>query len=398
MIPRVIYSVSDVNRYIKTLIGNDENLKFIFVKGEISNFKYASNGHLYFTLKDKDCMISVMMFENYARKLTFTPKNGDEITVLASVDVYPARGTYSLIAYELEQKGQGAILVELEKLKKQLMVEGLFDESRKRKINIYPKKIGVITAPNSAAIKDIVTNLHRRYPICEIYFFPSAVQGENAPKELLLAFNKSQEYDLDTLIIGRGGGASEDLSAFNDEAFVRAIANSKMPVIAAVGHEIDSTLVDYVSDKRASTPTGAAELATIDIREIRQTLSYALIDMKEGITTKLSDIKEEFIDLKEKLARSLKDKLLIQTNETKFIKEKLNSAIKEKFLIRENAIKVLKEKLEALNPNKVLTRGYSLSMDENGNVLDSVNKVKLGDIVVTMLKDGKLTSIVNKKE
>ena len=168
--------------------------------------------------------------------------------------------------------------MKLEMLKKALAKEGLFDASRKRDINIYPRAIGVITAQNGAAIKDIVFNINRRYPLCEIYFFPSSVQGENAPKELLEAFNKSQEYDLDTLIIGRGGGASEDLSAFNDEKLVRAISNSKMPVIAAVGHEIDTTLVDYVADKRASTPTGAAELATVDMREIQQKFDYCLED------------------------------------------------------------------------------------------------------------------------
>lgn len=376
MIPRIVYSVTDVNRYIKTVISNDDNLKYIFVKGEISNFKAGANGHLYFSLKDKDCLISVCLFATYASKLTFKPKNGDEVTVLASVDVYPARGTYQLIAYEMEQKGQGSILVELEKLKKQLASEGLFDESRKRPINIYPSKIGVITARNGAAIKDIVTNIKRRYPVCQIYFFPSAVQGESAPKELLNAFKKSQEYDLDTLIIGRGGGASEDLSAFNDEALVRAVAESKMPVIAAVGHEIDSTLVDYVADKRASTPTGAAELATIDIREIRQNLSYALDDMKEAIVDKLSDMKENFADLSEELTRNLRDRVVLVSKD----------------------LEVYKQQLAALNPKKVLQRGYSILMNEKGQVVDSIDKVQVGENIVTVLGNGKLTSTVTGKE
>jgi len=375
-IPRIVYSVTDVNRYIKTLINQDENLKFIFVKGEISNFKSGANGHLYFSLKDKDCLISVCMFSSYASKLTFAPKNGDEITVLASVDVYPARGTYQLIAYELEEKGQGSILVELEKLKKKLLLEGLFDESRKRRINIYPNKIGVITAPNGAAIHDIVTNINRRYPLCEIYFFPSAVQGESAAKELLNAFNKSQEYDLDTLIIGRGGGASEDLFAFNDEALVRAIATSKMPVIAAVGHEIDSTLVDFVADKRASTPTGAAELATVDVREIEQKFDYAIETMKNAITDKLEEMKQDYLDLKESLNENMKTKLLLLSKDV------------EKY----------KEKLSALNPNNVLSRGYSISMNAEGKVIKSVEDVKVGDKLITVLKEGKLVSLVEEKE
>ena len=375
-IPRIVYSVTDVNRYIKTLINQDENLKFIFVKGEISNFKSGANGHLYFSLKDKDCLISVCMFSSYASKLTFTPKNGDEITVLASVDVYPARGTYQLIAYELEEKGLGSILVELEKLKKKLLLEGLFDESRKRRINIYPNKIGVITAPNGAAIHDIVTNINRRYPLCEIYFFPSAVQGESAAKELLNAFNKSQQYDLDTLIIGRGGGASEDLFAFNDETLVRAIATSKMPVIAAVGHEIDSTLVDFVADKRASTPTGAAELATVDVREIEQKFDYAIETMKNAITDKLEEMKQDYLDLKESLNENMKTKLLLLSKDV------------EKY----------KEKLSALNPNNVLSRGYSISMNAEGKVIKSAKDVKVGDKLITVLKEGKLVSLVEEKE
>ncbi len=375
-IPRIIYSVTDVNRYIKTLINQDENLKFIFVKGEISNFKSGANGHLYFSLKDKDCLISVCMFSSYASKLTFSPKNGDEITVLASVDVYPARGTYQLIAYELEEKGQGSILVELEKLKKKLLFEGLFDESRKRRINIYPNKIGVITAPNGAAIHDIVTNINRRYPLCEIYFFPSAVQGESAAKELLNAFYKSQQYDLDTLIIGRGGGASEDLFAFNDETLVRAIATSKMPVIAAVGHEIDSTLVDFVADKRASTPTGAAELATVDVREIEQKFDYAIETMKNAITDKLEEMEQDYLDLKESLNENMKTKLLLLSKDV------------EKY----------KEKLSALNPNNVLSRGYSISMNAEGKVIKSAKDVKVGDKLITVLKQGKLVSLVEEKE
>ena len=375
-IPRIVYSVTDVNRYIKTVINQDENLKYIFVKGEISNFKSGANGHLYFSLKDKDCLISVCMFATYASKLAMLPKNGDEVTVLASVDVYPARGTYQLIAYELEQKGQGSILVELEKLKKQLLLEGLFDESRKKRINIYPSKIGVITAPNGAAIHDIVTNIRRRYPLCEIYFFPSAVQGDSAAKELLAAFKKSQEDDLDTLIIGRGGGASEDLFAFNDETLVRAIATSKMPVIAAVGHEIDSTLVDFVADKRASTPTGAAELATVDIREIEQKFDYAIETMKNAIADKLEEMKQEYLDLKESLSENMETKLLLLSKDV------------EKY----------KEKLSALNPNNVLSRGYSISMNAEGKVVKNVRDIKLGDKLITVLKDGKLVSKVEEKE
>ena len=373
---RNIYSVSEVNRYIKAVISQDENLKFISVKGELSNFKRGANGHLYFSLKDKESLINCAMFSTYANKLAFEPKDGDEVLVLASVDVYVARGSYQLIAYEMTNIGQGAMLVQLEMLKKQLQKEGLFDVSRKREINIFPKAVGVITAKNGAAVRDIVTNIKRRYPICDIYVFPSAVQGESAPKELLKAFQKSQEYDLDTLIIGRGGGASEDLSAFNDETLVRAIATSKMPVIAAVGHEIDTTLVDFVADKRASTPTGAAELATVDMREIEQKFQYDLEAMQNALFEIVGDMKEDVASLSEELNESIEDKI-----------ENLKVELAHR-----------NERLKILNPKQVLSRGYSISMNKDGKVITSKKDVKQGDQIVTAINDGTIYSTVDKTE
>lgn len=373
---RNIYSVSDVNRYIKTVISQDENLKFITVKGELSNFKRGANNHLYFSLKDKDSLINCAMFSTYANKLIFEPKDGDEVLVMASVDVYTARGSYQLIVYEMDSVGQGAMLLELEKLKRKLQKEGLFDESRKRDINIYPKAIGVITARNGAAIKDIVTNINRRFPLCQIYFFPSAVQGDDAPKELLQAFKKSQEYDLDTLIIGRGGGASEDLSAFNDETLVRAVAESKFPVIAAVGHEIDTTLIDYVADKRASTPTGAAELATVDMREIEQTFQYDIETMQKSLRDRVTGTRKDIEDLKEQLYESIKDRI--------------NELSKD--------IKARENQLEALNPKKVLKRGYSISANKDGQVIKSIKDVKKGEKITTTLCDGTIISTIEETE
>ena len=369
-----ILTVSDINTFIKAILTSEEKLKFIRIKGEISNFKPYPSGHLYFSLKDESSVISAVMFNNYARKINFVPKNGDEVVVLASVDAYVPRGSYNLTIYEMEPLGLGQQLVELEKLKKQLASEGLFDESRKRKINIFPRKIGVITAPNGAAVRDIVTNLKRRYPIVDIYIFPSLVQGEQAPKELLKAFLKSQEYDLDTLIIGRGGGASEDLSAFNDEKLVRAISNSKMPVIAAVGHEIDSTLVDYVADKRASTPTGAAELATVDRREIENTLNTVSLRLEEALIANLQSKKEELEEAKEELNLSLKDKYQSMLDK----------------------VTNLKKQLELLNPKGILERGYSIVSDKEGNIIKSVKEIKLEDNLNITLSDGEVETTVKK--
>lgn len=373
---RNIYSVSDINRYIKAVISQDENLKFISVRGELSNFKKGANGHLYFSLKDKESVINCVMFSTYSSKIVFEPKDGDEVVVLASVDVYVPRGSYQLMVFEMNSIGQGEMLLKLEMLKKQLQKEGLFDVSRKRDINIYPKAIGVITAKNGAAIRDIVTTIKRRYPICDIYVFPSSVQGEAAPKELLRAFLKSQEYELDTLIIGRGGGASEDLSAFNDETLVRAIATSKMPVIAAVGHEIDTTLVDYVADKRASTPTAAAELATVDMREIQQKFQDSLDDMKQAIIEIVEEQKEDVSSLCEDLENAIRDKI-------DYLKQEINNRDKQ---------------LEALNPRRVLSRGYSISQEENGKVIASIKDIKPGQKVITTVSDGTIHSTVDKVE
>ena len=372
---RPVFTVSDINNYIKALLNSDESLKYIYVKGEVSNFKMASNGHFYFSLKDDKSMISAMMFSSYANKNAFKPENGQEVVVFGSIDAYVGRGSYSIIVYQMEEVGAGQALLELEKLKKKLKEEGLFDESRKRPINLYPKAIGVITAPNSAAIKDILFNLNRRYPVADVYVFYSAVQGDNAAKELLNAFNIAQTYPLDTLLIGRGGGASEDLSAFNDEALVRAIAGSKMPVIACIGHEIDSTLVDFVADKRASTPTGAAELATVDQREIIQHLVYASNDMEEALKNRLNKMEEDLSSYKEDLNNSL-----------------LN-------LVRQQSQLLVHKKatLEALNPNNVINRGYSLTVDEEGHAVD-IKSVKKGQTIKTILRDGTISSTVTDVE
>ena len=369
---RPVFTVSDINQYIKALINNDANLKYIYVKGEISNFKMASNGHFYFSLKDDKSLIGAMMFSNYANKINFKPENGQEVVVFGSIDAYPGRGTYQIIVYQMEEVGAGQQLLELEKLKKKLLEEGLFDESRKRKINLYPNAIGVITAPNSAAIKDILFNIKRRYPIADIYVFYSAVQGENAPKELLKAFELAQTYPLDTLLIGRGGGASEDLSAFNDETLVRAIANSKMPVIACIGHEIDSTLVDFVADKRASTPTAAAELATVDRREIEEKLSFALQDMEESLKSRIQGMKDDLSSYKEDLDLEIRQ---------------LVSHYQELLAHK-------KATLEALNPDNVINRGFSLTVDEEGKPVSDINLVKKGQKIRTILKDGVINSEV----
>jgi exodeoxyribonuclease VII large subunit len=365
-------SITQLNEYVKKLIENDESLRYIWVKGEISNYKIASNKHAYFSLKDDKSMVNAVMFSDYVNKIKFTPKDGDEVKVLCSVTVYPPRGTYSLRVYEMSVKGEGEILLELEKLKKQLQKEGLFDVSKKRSINRYPQTIGVITALNSAAMKDIVTNIKRRYPIADIYIFPSAVQGEGASKELLDTFNRSQTYNLDTLIIARGGGSSEDLTAFNNESLVRAVANRKTPVISAIGHEVDTTLLDLVSDVRVSTPTAAAELATVDQR----------------------DIQERLIDISETMKDSLLDKIEELEDELEEVTNSLNDEINDIIINTRRDLSLRKEAFISLSPLGILSRGYSLTTSKDGKVISKVNAIKENEEIITVLEDGKVISVV----
>ena len=254
-------TISQINQYLKMLFDTNEHLQKIYLKGEISNFKRHSSGHLYLTLKDDASRINAVMFKSSAAKLTFNPEDGQNVLVEGRVSVYPAGGNYQVYIDKMMVDGLGNLYVEFEKLKQKLHAEGLFATSHKRPLPKFPMKIGIITAPTGAAIKDIISTIKRRFPICETILFPSLVQGAQAKDDIVKNIIQAQDYDLDLLIVGRGGGSIEDLWAFNEEKVARAIYNSKIPVISAVGHEIDYTIADYVADKRAPTPTGAAEMA-----------------------------------------------------------------------------------------------------------------------------------------
>ncbi len=369
-----IPSVSQLNEYIKNVLENDENLATILVQGEISNFKLASNGVYYFSLNDvKDnASISCVLFKTSYAKLNFQPVNGDKVILYGGISFYSGKANISLKAYNIIKQGIGDKLLALEELKQKLALEGLFDESRKRPINIYPTAIGVISALNSAALKDILVNVKRRYPLCDIYVFPCQVQGEKASQDILEAFLKSQEYQLDTLIIGRGGGSSEDLSPFNDETLVRAIANSRFPTISAVGHEIDLTLIDYVADKRASTPTGAAELAVADKRELIQLLNSIDEQMKTSIVSKLNSYISEF----------------------NYLKKNINTILKQKVENIALQISNFEKRLKDLHPYNVLARGYSLTYNSDKTLIKSIKQVNKNDTIKTQIKDGEIVSIV----
>ena len=394
-----LFSVSSLNRYIKQLFDRDFTLKGLRLKGEISNLKKYPSGHVYFSLKDSESTIKAVMFYEYTKFLPSTIKDGDEVIVTGYVSVYPNRGEYQVYAQAMELFGEGAQLLELELLKKKLAAEGLFDASRKRKLVSFPSSIGVISAPNSAALADIKTNLLRRNPLLNVLIFPSLVQGADAPKSLLEALKKAKESNIDTLIIGRGGGASEDLSAFNDETLVREAAKFPVPIISAVGHEIDFTLIDYVADARASTPTGAAELATIDKREIYELLSNKEIELDEIITDKISSYSHKLEILKMNSffenPKVMYEKTLLEVDNTS---KRLDSFMNHLLQMKSEQLSSFKKQLKSLSIDNTLQRGFSILENEEGKIISDIKDVDVNQMVKTRINGGVLTSKVIQKE
>lgn len=395
----VLYSVTSLNRYIKQIFDNDFSLRSLKLKGEISNLKSYPNSHLYFTLKDEESSIRAVMFKEYTKYIQAPIKDGDEIIAAGYVSTYPTRGEYQFYAQAIELAGAGQQLLELEILKKKLAAEGLFDDFHKRLPPRFPKRVGVISAPNSAALSDIRKNLLLRNPLLDIVLFPSLVQGNEAPKALLNAVKTAEKSNIDVLIIGRGGGASEDLSAFNDESLVRALYNFPVPVISAVGHEIDFTLVDYVADARASTPTGAAVLATIDKREIFEMLDRASESLDSTIISKVNFLKEKVQSIKTRPffvnPTSMYQSTLVEIDN--YLK-RLDVSIKHQFSKKFDEVQSLSKRLHALSYDSVLSRGFSLSTTEDGKIIKSINNIDVGQIVKTLVKDGCLTTKVINKE
>ena len=394
-----IFSVSALNRHIKQLFDNDFTLRGLRLKGEISNFKRYPSGHIYFTLKDEESSIKAVMYVSYTKFMPSTIKDGDEVVATGYVSVYPQKGEYQFYAQAIDLFGKGNQLLELELLKKKLASEGLFDESRKRKIKPFPKSVGVISAPNSAALSDIKTNLLRRNPLIELKIFPSLVQGSEAPKALLKALNEAKISNIDTLIIGRGGGASEDLSAFNDETLVREATKFPVPIISAVGHEIDFTLIDYIADARASTPTGAAELATIDKREIYDSLANYETRMEDVLINKINNLKQRidniksrpfFINPKAMYVEALKD--------VKVLTERMDLAISHLIKMKKEKLNSYIPRLNSLSIDATLNRGFAVMLDENNRVVKNIDDVKINTSVKTKISGGIITSTVTSKE
>lgn len=400
VLPPIPKSIYEINNYIKGLIEEEAQLQEIYAVGEISNFKKHSSGHFYLTLKDDKSEIRAVMFRSYAQRVRFKPQDGMRVIVSGRIGVYSQAGGYQLYIESMQPDGIGSLHLAFEQLKAKMNEEGLFDDAHKKPIPKYPNTIGVITSPTGAAVKDIIKVATRRYPCAKIVVFPSLVQGTDAPSELI----KGIEYfnimnSVDVIIIGRGGGSMEDLWAFNDERLARAIFRSHIPVISAVGHEIDFTICDFVSDVRAATPSHAAELATPNIEEIAYRLNEfsqraldSIINTVEAYRVRLDDLASSRVLVKPLTLLDIPNLKLAGAT------DKLYKAFQDRIKQDREKFIQLNAKLLALNPMSVLNRGYGAICDSENRVISTVNSVEINDNINIMLSDGRISATVTKKE
>ncbi len=433
------FTITALNKAIKNMFDEKRELNNIHIKGEISNFKHHSRGHLYFTLKDENSQISAIMFASSAASLKFEPADGMKVLVSGKVSVYESGGTYQIYVNEMMEDGLGNLYLEFEKLKKKLEQEGLFKKEYKKPIPKFPMKIGIITAPTGAAIKDILSTIKRRFPICETILFPSLVQGADAKDDIVRNIKLANTYDLDVIILGRGGGSIEDLWAFNEEIVARAIFDSVIPIISGVGHEVDFTISDFVADLRAPTPTGAAELCVpnkLDVIELFNQYNLRLVKAiktyLDNCNLKLFNLKNSYIlknpmslyekqeqnfdNLYERLIMAIKSNIdknkdRLNTIKSSYVLKNPNMLFVDKAynyndLIKRlrNSINVLVDnkknnyinllsKLEVLNPVTTLKRGYSVTRC-NDKIITKTKDIKIGDMIVTSITNGKIESEV----
>ena len=382
-------SVTDLNKYIKNKIADDEYLSNILIKGEISNFKHHYTGHLYFTLKDENSLIKCIMFKSYAQKLNFEPKDGMKVYILGSVSVFERDGVYQIYAKVMEEDGLGDLYTKYQKLKEELEKKGLFNQSHKQKIPMMPKVIGVLTSQTGSVIRDIINVSTRRNPNVYIRLLPVPVQGEGAAEKIAEGINYMNQNQLaDVIILARGGGSLEDLWPFNEEIVAYSIYESKIPIISAVGHETDFSISDFVADLRAPTPSAAAELAVPDIYEVKQKINTYQNRLKMALTKKLEIMKLRY-DKCMSSSVFREPTRRIQENYIKidaYVKqlENIINKIKEK---NKNKYIELVSKLDTLSPLKTLTRGYSI-IEKDGKIVKSITDLQAEDEISIRLKDG----------
>jgi exodeoxyribonuclease VII large subunit len=385
-------SVSALNSYVKKMIDADFILNNLNIKGEISNFKMHSSGHLYFSLKDENSKINCIMFKTYANNLKFKPKDGESVVIKGKVSVYEKDGAYQLYCYEMKQEGIGELYIAFQDLKNKLEKQGLFDLSHKRPIPRFPKRIGIVTSPTGAAVRDIINVSMRRNKSIELLLYPALVQGENASEDIIRGLellNKAE--DIDVIILARGGGSIEELWAFNNENLANAIFNSKKPIITGVGHETDFTIADFVSDMRAPTPSAAAELAVPGLNELKLKLeSYkdyfsSSLDSTIRRSSNRIDMLKKTLDM-----HSPMNYIINQYNYIDNFQNRLTVKLKSKLDIKREELSRLNAVIDAHNPLKVLKKGYAVVEDLHGNIISSKANLKENRQVLITVKDGKI--------
>ena len=370
-----IFSVGQLTGYIKGLIESDRYLQTVVVKGEISNFVPHRTGHWYFTLKDENSQIKAVMFRGSNLRVNFKPENGHKVVLQGRISVYEKSGEYQIYVDAMKRDGLGDLYVAFEELKRRLAEEGLFDSAYKKPIPKFPRKIGVITSANGAAVRDIKNIATRRCPSVQLVLFPAIVQGANTEDSLIKALDYFEtQYPVDTIIIGRGGGSIEDLWGFNGERLARKIFSMNTPIVSAVGHETDFTICDFVADLRAPTPSAAAELAVPDLRTLLQDLDYQYERLTESMNARIEEEKENLLDIADTFKRTGLEQLRF----------------------KEEQLKGIVGKIETLNPLAVLSRGYAVA-SKDGKTVKSVKELALGDRVEVRFADGVAQTIIEKK-
>lgn len=395
-----ILTVTQITSYLKSYIDENKKLSGIYIKGEITDFKanYYS-GHFYFSLKDANSEISCVMFRSYAERIRFMPKDGMSVIVRCDLSVYQKACSCQLYVYDIQPDGLGAKHLAFEQLKEKLEKEGLFDVQKKKSIPVYPEKIGVVTSSNGAALQDIINVLKRRWPVAKIMLTPVSVQGEDAPKQLVTAIKKQDnEIKPDVIIIGRGGGSSEDLSAFNDEELARAIFACKTPVISAVGHETDFSICDFVADLRAPTPSAAAELASPDINALRQTLDDNLEWVKDYLCKKCDKYAEKLNNLSSVKSKYFTDNFIkTKQNSLKNLNKDMVFAYKNQVNKKQNLLILEVSKLDSNNPAKILKKSVC-RIEKDNKKITSADDISVGDNVDIWFSDGKAKALITEKE
>ena len=394
-----ISSVSQVNMYIKNMFMRDYRLNDISVKGEISNCKYHSSGHIYFTIKDKTSQLSCVMFASMRKNLEFKLEEGQSVIVDGNISVYERDGKYQLYARNITKEGFGKLYEEYEKLKKRLLEEGLFDKSKKRKIPAYAAKIGVVTARTGAVIQDICNVSNRRNPYVQIILSPAKVQGTGAAETIIKGIKYFEKTDVDTIIIGRGGGSIEDLWAFNDEKLARVIAGCKKPIISAVGHETDTTIADYAADLRAPTPSAAAELAVYSYREtviaLREAGHSLRWQMENILKIKKLKLAGYITVIQHESPKNLiNDRRMFVAD----MQEKIENLMRQKLVSSKHQLELYIQEMKGLSPLYKLQGGYAYVSDESGRNIKSVDELKKGEQINLAFKDGYAKAVISSKK